>query len=71
MIHLSVNDKVIIEQPMQRTNGRVIGSRLAGSVTVYYIEPLRVDFRRYKSGSRIMRVLSTEIEQNQINIKKH
>lgn len=70
-MQLSVNDKVIIEQPMQRTNGRVIGFRIAGKVTVYYIEPLRVDFRRYKSGSRILRVLSTEIENNQIRIEKH
>lgn len=70
-MQLSVNDKVIIEQPMQRTNWRVIGFRISGKVTVYYIEPLRVDFRRYKSGSRILRVLSTEIDSNQIRIEKH
>jgi len=65
-------DKIIITQFNERINAHVIGIRPEsdGSET-YMIQPLRVDFTPHKTGSRLMRINSKEIENKTVTIEKH
>ena len=65
-------DKLVIIRFKERINAQVIGIRpeLDGSET-YMIQPLRVDFTPHKTGSRLMRINSKEIENKSVNIEKH
>ena len=71
-MNLTAFDKLIITQFNERTNAQVIGIRPEpdGSET-YMIQPLRVDFTPHKTGSRLMRINSKEIENKSVNIEKH
>lgn len=65
-------DKLVITQMNEQINVHVIGIRPEpdGSIT-YAVESLRKDFIRSKTGSRIMRINSKEIESKSVNIEKH
>jgi hypothetical protein len=65
-------DKLIITQFNERINAHVIGIRPEpdGSET-YMIQSLRVDFTPHKTGSKLMRINSKEIENKTVNIEKH
>lgn len=69
---LEAFEKLVITAKSKRTNGRVIGIKNEeNGTTTYFIEPLRVDFSPFTHGSKIMRVSSTDIETNAVNIEKH
>lgn len=71
-MELNPFDKLFITQHEKRSSGRVIGVKIERNGTItYYIEPLRVDFRSFKNGSRIMRINSADIETKSVNIEKH
>jgi len=65
-------DKLIITRMNERTNARIIYVRIHqdGSKT-YMLEPLRLDFLPHRSGSKIMRITSRDIESKEVNIEKH
>lgn len=65
-------DKLIITQFNERTNAQIIGIKPEpdGSET-YMIQPLRVDFTPHKTGSRLLRINSKDIENKTVNIEKH
>jgi hypothetical protein len=65
-------DKLIIHDQFGQINARVIGLKtLSDNSIIYYVEPLRIDFTRFKNGSRIRRINSREIDNNLIKIEKH
>ena len=65
-------DKLVITRLNERINAHVIGVRPEpdGSET-YMIQPLRVDFTPRKTGTRLMRINSKEIENKTVKIEKH
>ena len=71
-MELTPFDKLIITRFNERTNAQIIGIRPEpdGSET-YMIQSLRVDFTPHKTGSRLMRINSKEIENKSVNIEKH
>jgi len=66
-------EKLILTEPLKRPqNGRVIGIKPEpDNSTTYFIEPLRVDFGRFKNGSRIIRLNSKDIDKQLVIIQKH
>ena len=71
-MELTAFDKLVIIRFKERINAQVIGIRPEsdGSET-YMIQPLRVDFTPHKTGSRLMRINSKEIENKTVTIEKH
>lgn len=71
-MELSAFDKITIAKFNDHINARVIGitPESDGSKT-YTVQPLRKDFTPSKSGSRLMRINSKEIENKTINLEKH
>lgn len=71
-MELTAFDKLVITQMNERINAQIIGIRPEpdGSET-YMIQPLRVDFTPHKTGSRLMRINSKEIENKTVTIEKH
>lgn len=65
-------EKLIITQMNVRNHARVIFVRTErdGSKT-YMIEKLRLDFLPSRSGSKIMRITSRDIERKEVHIEKH
>lgn len=65
-------DKLIITRMNVRMNVRVIYIRTEkdGSKT-YMLQPLRLDFLPSRTGSKIMRITSRDIESKEVNIEKH
>ena len=71
-MELTAFDKVIVVEPFRRFNGWVIGIKPeSDGSTTFIVEPLRVDFTPHKTGSRLMRINSKEIENNTVTIEKH
>jgi hypothetical protein len=71
-MELTAFDKLIITRMNERINAHVIGIRSEpdGSET-YMIQPLRLDFTPHKTGSKLMRINSKEIENKIVTIEKH
>jgi len=71
-MNLSPFDKLIITRFNGQINAKVIGVIPApdGSNT-YILQSLLKDFTASKSGSRIIRITSTDIENQTIKIQKH
>ena len=65
-------DKLIITERNQRTNAHVIGIKpeFDGSET-YMVQTLRVDFTPHKTGSKLIKINSKDIENKRVNIEKH
>jgi len=65
-------DKLVITRMNQQTHAHIIGIKPEkdGSVT-YAVESLCKDFIRSKTGSRIMKINSKEIDNKTINLIKH
>jgi len=71
-MNLSAHDKLFVIQFNERISAKVIGisNEPDGSKT-YMIQPLRIDFTPHKTGSKLMRINSKDIENKQVNIEKH
>jgi hypothetical protein len=64
--------KLVVTQHNRRQNGRVIGIKdeKDGTVT-YMIEPVRVDFRPFTHGAKIIKISSKDIENKTVVVEKH
>jgi len=72
MLTLKALDKLIVTRANKRQNARVIGVKPeSNGTTTYMLEPLRVDFRSFTNGSRMMRINTHDIETKAVSIEKH